>query len=312
MITVNEIAQLVQGTVQGDGAVQITGMAPAEFSGNSDMTFAMDEKQIQAAEKSDAACILTTLETAGSKKTVLKVKDIKTSLTVLYNAMIQAAPPAAGSVHSTSIIDASAVLGKNVSIGPYVVIKKNVRIGDNTTIREFVTINKGTKARGKTVVGSGCLLMSYVHIAHDCIVKDRVIIGSYAGLAGEVEVDSWAIVSPGSLVHQFVRVGSHVMIQGGSKVSKDVPPFVLAGREPISFTGINSIGLRRREIPNETIYAIQDVYRIIYQKGLNISDALEFVEVNLPASNERDEILLFIRQSKRGIIRGYFDGEEAV
>ena len=99
-------------------------------------------------------------------------------------------------------------------------------IGDYTTIREFVTINKGTKASGKTVVGSNCLLMSYVHVAHDCLVKDRVIIGSYAGLAGEVEVDNWAIVSPGSLVHQFVRVGSHVMIQGGSKVSKDVPPFV--------------------------------------------------------------------------------------
>lgn len=184
-------------------------------------------------------------------------------------------------------------------------------IGDHTTIREFVTINKGTKANGKTVIGSGCLLMSYVHIAHDCVVKDRVIMGSYAGLAGEVEVDNWAIVSPGSLVHQFVRIGAHVMIQGGSKVSKDVPPYVLAGREPLSFTGINSIGLRRRDFNNDIIYAIQEVYRIIYQRGLNISDALDFVDVNLPASNERDEIVLFIRNSKRGIIKGYFDGEEA-
>jgi len=183
-------------------------------------------------------------------------------------------------------------------------------IGDHTTIREFVTINKGTKTRGKTVVGSYCLLMSYVHVAHDCIVRDHVIVGSYAGLAGEVEVDSWAIVSPGSLVHQFVRIGTHVMIQGGSKVTKDVPPYILAGREPLSFTGINSIGLRRRNFNNETIYAIQEVYRIIYQRGLNISDAIDFIDVNLPASNERDDIVLFVRESKRGIIKGYFDGEK--
>jgi UDP-N-acetylglucosamine acyltransferase len=213
-------------------------------------------------------------------------------------------------------------LGNNCKIFPGAVISADpqdmkyegeytiTEIGDNTTIREFVTINKGTKTRGKTVVGSHCLLMSYVHIAHDCVVHDHVIIGSYAGLAGEVEVDNWAIVSPGSLVHQFVRIGSHVMIQGGSKVTKDVPPFILAGREPLSFTGINSIGLRRRNFDNETIYAIQEIYRIIYQRGLNISDALDFIDVNLPASNERDDIVLFVRESKRGIIKGYFDGDK--
>lgn len=213
-------------------------------------------------------------------------------------------------------------IGKNCKIFPGAVIAADpqdlkfegeyttVEIGDNTTIREFVTINKGTKARGKTSIGNQCLLMSYVHIAHDCEVRDHVIVGSYAGLAGEVEVDNWAIVSPGSLVHQFVRIGTHVMIQGGSKVTKDVPPFILAGREPLSFTGINSIGLRRRSFSNDTIYAIQEVYRIIYQRGLNISDAIDFVDVNLPASNERDEIVLFIRESKRGIIKGYFDGDK--
>jgi UDP-N-acetylglucosamine acyltransferase len=222
-----------------------------------------------------------------------------------------------------AILMPGARIGKHCKVFPGAVISADpqdlkfdgeyttTEIGDHITIREFVTINKGTKARGKTVVGSGCLLMSYVHIAHDCEVKDRVIIGSYAGLAGEVEVDNWAIVSPGSLVHQFVRIGAHVMIQGGSKVSKDVPPYVLAGREPLSFTGINSIGLRRRDFNNEIIYAIQEVYRIIYQRGLNISDALDFVDVNLPASNERDEIVLFIRNSKRGIIKGYFDGKES-
>jgi UDP-N-acetylglucosamine acyltransferase len=221
------------------------------------------------------------------------------------------------------VIMNGARIGKNVKIFPGAVISGDpqdmkyqgeyttAEIGDNTVIREYVTLNKGTKANNKTVVGKDCLIMSYVHIAHDCLLHDRVILGSYAGLAGEVEVDSWAIISPGSLVHQFVRIGSHVMIQGGSKVGKDVPPFSMAGREPISFTGINSIGLRRRGFDNDTIYAIQEVYRIVYQRGLNISDALEFVEANLPASKERDEIILFIRDSKRGIIRGYFDGKDA-
>ncbi len=220
------------------------------------------------------------------------------------------------------VIMNGARIGKNVQIFPGAVISGDpqdmkfkgevttTEIGDNTIIREYVTINKGTKANERTVVGKDCLVMSYVHIAHDCVLKDRVILGSYAGLAGEVEVDNWAIISPGSLVHQFVRIGIHVMIQGGSKVSKDVPPFAMAGREPISFTGINSIGLRRRGFTNETIYAIQEAYRIIYQRGLNISDAMEVVEANLPAFKERDEIILFIRDSKRGIIRGYFDGKE--
>lgn len=220
-----------------------------------------------------------------------------------------------------AILMPGARIGKNCKIFPGAVIAADpqdlkfdgeytiVEIGDNTTIREFVTVNKGTKAKGKTIVGSDCLLMSYVHIAHDCRVKDRVIIGSYAGLAGEVDVDNWAIISGGSLIHQFVRIGSHVMIQGGSKVTKDVPPFVLAGRDPISYTGINSIGLRRRNFNNDTIYAIQEVYRIIYQKGLNISDAIDFIDINLPASHERDEVVEFIRHSKRGIIKGYFDGD---
>ena len=225
-------------------------------------------------------------------------------------------------IGSNAVIMDGARIGKNVKIFPGAVIsgepqdlkfegeKTTAEIGDNTTIREYVTINRGTRANDRTVVGKDCLVMSYVHIAHDCVLKDRVILGSYAGLAGEVEVDNFAIISPGSLVHQFVRIGEHVMIQGGSKITKDVPPFAMAGREPISYTGINSIGMRRRGFTNETIYAIQEVYRIIYQRGLNISDALEFVEANLPASKERDEIILFVKKSKRGIIRGYFDKKD--
>lgn len=215
------------------------------------------------------------------------------------------------------VIKNGARIGKNCKIYPGAVIAGEpqdlkfqgeysiVEIGDNVKIHEFATINRGTNAKGKTTIGSNCLLMSYTHVAHDCVISNNCILGSYAGLAGEVEVDPFAIISPGTLVHQFVKIGSHVMIQGGSKVNKDVPPFILAGREPLAYTGINSVGLRRRNFENDIIYEIQEIYRIIYQRNLNISDALDFIEANLPASKERDEILLFVRNSKRGIIRGY-------
>jgi UDP-N-acetylglucosamine acyltransferase len=220
-------------------------------------------------------------------------------------------------------------IGSNVSIMPGVRIGKNcqifpgavigavpqdlkfrgeystVEIGDNTTIREFVTINRGTSAKGKTVVGSKCLLMAYVHVAHDCIVGNNVILVNNTQLAGEVIVDDYAILGGMVAVHQFVRVGSHVMISGGSLVRKDVPPFIKAGREPLSYVGINSIGLRRRNFSNEKIREVQEIYRYIYQKGLNISQAVEIIEAEMPASPERDEVLLFIKDSKRGIIRGY-------
>lgn len=208
-------------------------------------------------------------------------------------------------------------IGKNCQIFPGAVIGaipqdlkfrgeySTVEIGDNTTIREFVTINRGTSAKGKTVVGNNCLLMAYVHVAHDCVVGNNVILVNNTQLAGEVIVDDYAILAGMVAVHQFVHVGSHVMIAGGSLVRKDVPPFIKAGREPLSYVGINSIGLRRRNITNEKIREIQEIYRYIYQKGLNISQAVEIIEAEMPASTERDEILLFIKDSKRGIIRGY-------
>lgn len=220
-------------------------------------------------------------------------------------------------------------IGSNVSIMPGVRIGKNcqifpgavigavpqdlkfrgeystVEIGDNTTIREFVTINRGTSAKGKTVVGNNCLLMAYVHVAHDCVVGNNVILVNNTQLAGEVIVDDYAILGGMVAIHQFVHVGSHVMISGGSLVRKDVPPFIKAGREPLSYVGINSIGLRRRNFSNEKIREVQEIYRYIYQKGLNISQAVEIIEAEMPASPERDEVLLFIKDSKRGIIRGY-------
>lgn len=181
-----------------------------------------------------------------------------------------------------------------------------VEIGNNTTIREFVTVNRGTTAKGKTVVGSNCLIMAYVHIAHDCVVGNNVILVNSISLAGEVVIDDFAIVGGHSAIHQFCHVGKHVMISGGSLVRKDVPPYIKAGREPLSYAGVNSIGLRRRDFSNETICQIQDIYRIIYQKGYNNTQALEVIEAEMPASRERDEILLFLKDSKRGIIKGYF------
>lgn len=209
-------------------------------------------------------------------------------------------------------------IGKNCRIFPGAVIGAapqdlkfkgeytTVEIGDNTTIRECVTVNRGTIARGKTVIGSNCLIMAYVHVAHDCLVGNNVILVNSTQLAGEVTVDDWAIIGGMSAIHQFVHVGTHVMISGGSLVRKDVPPFIKAGREPLSYVGINSIGLRRRSFNNDKIREVQDIYRYIYQKGLNTTQAIEIIEAEMPATPERDEIMLFVKDSKRGIIRGYF------
>jgi UDP-N-acetylglucosamine acyltransferase len=178
-------------------------------------------------------------------------------------------------------------------------------IGDNTTLRECVTVNRGTASKGKTVVGNNCLIMAYSHVAHDCSVGNNVIISNATQLAGEVVVDDFAIIGGGTLVHQFCHLGSHVMIQGGALINKDVPPFVKAAREPISYAGVNSIGLRRRNFSSDTIREIQDIYRYLYLSGLNISDAVARIEAELPATPERDEIIMFVRNSKRGIIKGY-------
>jgi UDP-N-acetylglucosamine acyltransferase len=180
-------------------------------------------------------------------------------------------------------------------------------IGDHTTIRECVTVNRGTVAKGKTIVGSHCLLMAYSHVAHDCMIGDYVIIANASQLAGEVEIDNYAILGGGTLIHQFTKVGKHVMIQGGCKVTKDVPPFVTAGRDPLTYAGINSIGLRRRGYSNEQISEIHDAYRIIYQDKLNTSNALSRITETIPASAEREEIVQFIKGSSRGIIKGYFE-----
>ena len=209
-------------------------------------------------------------------------------------------------------------IGKNCNIFPGAVIGAipqdlkfkgeytTVEIGDNNTIREYVTINRGTASKGKTKLGDGNLIMAYVHIAHDCCLGNHIILGNNTQLAGEVVVDDWAIISGMTGVHQFCRVGSHVMIGGRSLVRKDVPPFIKASREPLAYVGINSIGLRRRNYSNEKIREVQEIYRYIYQKGLNTAQAIDIIETEMPATQERDEVLLFVKDSKRGIIRGYY------
>ena len=178
-------------------------------------------------------------------------------------------------------------------------------IGDNTTIRECVTVNRGTASKGKTVIGNNCLIMAYCHVAHDCVIGDNVIMSNATQVAGEVVIDNYAVIGGGALIHQFSHIGQHVMLQGGALVNKDIPPYVKAGRNPLSYAGINSIGLRRRNFSNEQIREIQEIFRYLYLSGLNNSDAIERIEAELPATKERDEIILFVRNSKRGIIRGY-------
>lgn len=180
-------------------------------------------------------------------------------------------------------------------------------IGNYTTIRECATVNRGTAAKGKTVVGDHCLIMAYSHVAHDCEIKNNVIIGNATQLAGEVEIDDYAIVSGGTVVHQFVRISQHVMVQGGSRIGKDIPPYTLIGREPIVYCGINIVGLRRRGFTNDQVFLIQDIYRTIYTRGLNNSQALKAIETEYPDSVERNLILDFIKSSERGIVRGSID-----
>lgn len=208
-------------------------------------------------------------------------------------------------------------LGKNVKVYPGASVssipqdlkfageKTETFVGDNTVIRESVTISRGTLDKHKTVIGKNCLLMAYVHIAHDCIVGNQCIFANAVQVAGHVTIEDWAIIGGASALHQFVKIGAHVMLSGGSLVRKDVPPFTKAAREPLTYAGVNSIGLRRRGFTAEKISEIQEIYRYIFLKGMNNSKALDAVEKEIPASEERDYIVNFIRSSERGVMKGF-------
>lgn len=215
-----------------------------------------------------------------------------------------------------STILPGARIGKNCKIFPSAVIagipqdmkfkgeETTAEIGDGTTVREGATVNRGTASAGKTVIGMNCLIMAYAHIGHDCFIGNNCIIGNNSALAGEVKVHDWAILSGGTLVHQFSMIGTHVIVGGGSKIRTDVPPFIKADRDPLCFMGLNTVGLTRRGFEKERIDAIHNIYRIIYQNGMNISQAVEYIEKEIKPTPDSEYILDFIRKSERGIIRG--------
>ena len=178
-----------------------------------------------------------------------------------------------------------------------------LEIGSNTTIREFATLNRGTEDKWKTVIGNNCLLMAYSHIAHDCQLGNNVIIANSVNMAGHVEIDDFVGIGGLSPVHQFVKIGKHAFIGGGSKVAKDVPPFVLAMGEPFRYAGLNRVGLTRRGFSEITLSKIKDAYRIIFQSKLNIKDALQKIQDDIEPIQEVQDILKFFQDSDRGIIR---------
>ena len=218
-------------------------------------------------------------------------------------------------IDSNAVIHSGARIGKNCHIHSGAVVSDIPQdlkfkgedslaiIGDNTSIREFVTIHRGTASKGKTVIGNNCLIMAYCHVAHDCELGNNVIMSNQVQLAGEVVVGDFAVLGGGALVHQFTHIGKHVMLQGGSLVNKDLPPYIMAGRYPISYEGVNSVGLHRRGFSEDQINKIQQVYRVLYLSRLNNTEALAKVIAEVPQSPERDDIVNFVKASKRGIVR---------
>jgi UDP-N-acetylglucosamine acyltransferase len=221
-------------------------------------------------------------------------------------------------IGSNVTIMEGAKIGKNCNIFPGSVIaaipqdlkfkgeETTAEIGNNTTIRECVTINRGTSDRLKTSIGDNCLIMAYSHIAHDCFVGNHCVFSNKSTLAGHITTGDHVILEGLVAVHQFCTIGDYSFVAGGSLVRKDVPPYVKAAREPLSYVGINSVGLRRRGFTSEKITEIQNIYRILYQKKYNNTQAADIIEAEMIASPERDEILQFVKNSKRGIMKGYF------
>jgi len=238
-------------------------------------------------------------------------------------------------IESFSIIGDNVEIGENTWIGPHVTIMDGVKIGsnckifpgavlgaipqdlkfegeesmleigNNVVIREYCTLNRGTKANFKTHIKDNCMLMSYVHVAHDCIIGEHTVLVNNVNLAGHVEIGKHALLGGLTAVHQFVKIGDHSMIGGGSLVRKDVPPYIKAAREPLSYAGVNSIGLRRRGFSNKQINHIQDIYRILFVRGHNTRQALRIIETTINATAERESILDFLNQSDRGIMKGF-------
>ena len=219
-------------------------------------------------------------------------------------------------IGSNVTIMEGARIGKNCNIFPGSVISGNpqdlkydnedtiVQIGNNVTIRECVTIHRGTNDKLATKIGSHCLLMTYVHIAHDCTIGDHVILASYTGLSGHVQIDDYAILEGKVAAQQFTHIGKHTFIGGASLIRKNIPPYIKAAREPLTFAGVNSVGLRRRGFSEETVRQIEDLYRILYIQNSNISKGIQAIKEQIPESDIRNEIIDFIDAADKGVIRG--------
>ena len=218
-------------------------------------------------------------------------------------------------IHSNVTIFPGARIGDGVTLFPGAVIagvpqdlkfrgeKTYAYIGNGTSIHECATVNRGTACTGKTIVGENCLIMAYCHVAHDCVLGNRVIMSNASQIAGEVHIDDAAVIGGGSLIHQFCHLGRNIMLQGGALVNKDIPPFVKAAREPISYVGLNTIGMHRNGFSDEDIAAIAEVYRYLYLSDLNVTNAVKQILEKVPQSPFRDEIVDFVNNSQRGVIR---------
>ena len=218
--------------------------------------------------------------------------------------------------NNVSILD-GARIGDNCKIFPGAVVSAvpqdlkyqgentTLEIGNHVIIRECCTLNRGTVEAGRTVIGDGCLLMAYVHVAHDCFIGKGCILANNVTLAGHIDVGNYARLGGMVAVHQFVRIGGNVMIGGGSLVRKDVPPYVMAAREPLSYAGINRVGLHRAKFSNHTIHHIEDIYRVLFVRGLSVRKALTTIEEEVEPSVYRDEIVAFVRDAKRGLMKGF-------
>lgn len=219
-------------------------------------------------------------------------------------------------IHSNVAIYPGTRIGKNCEVYPGAVVgavpqdlkfegeETTVEIGENTIIRECVTIHRATKDKWVTRIGSNCLIMAYVHVAHDCQIGNGVILASYVGLSGHCIVDDFAILEGNVGTQQFMRIGKYAFVAGATLVRKDVPPYVKAAREPITFAGVNSIGLRRRGFSDEAVREIEDVYRTIFVLNTNVSKGIQAVKEQMPDSAYAKEIIEFVESSDKGIIRG--------
>lgn len=219
-------------------------------------------------------------------------------------------------IHPNAIIYPDTVIGNDCQIFPGALIgivsqdlkykgeKAKTTVGNNTIIREYATIHKGTADRMLTAVGDNCLIMAYAHVAHDCIIGNNVILANYVGLAGHITIEDFVIIEGYAAIQQFITIGAHSFLAGASKVRKNVPPFIRVARDPLQYIGVNTVGLSRRGFDKEVINQIEDIYRLLFVRGHNVTNALELIEQEIPASNIKSQIMDFVRNSKDGIVKG--------